>query len=581
MNAEIAYDAAAAAIDKAAADEAAQDAEAAADKAVVDDAKATAGSSLAGIDDAKRAQASKTVQGAWTRLWGQDALKTMEEVVGTGFNRAVTVVIATNAGFWDALSASALAGLYSAPILLTDPNKLSSETESEIKRLGAYQAFICGGEKAISETVLKAVDKLGLSTERIWGNTAADTAIAIAERMGTDLGKTAIVATVDSYHDALSIAPWAYAYRAPVFLTTPRGLDLSRETYAALAESGFNRVIIPGGTEAVSANVERRIRAINGIRTVTRLGGANAYGTSAEVAAWGIQNGLSANNMGVATGTGYWDALTGAAFCGKNKSVLVLVDDNNTSAVTAFINKNRSKIQKGYVFGGTAAVGSFAMATVVSGTVASVYSTLTNVNLAGHTKVGIDVSVWNGNIDWSRVKASGVDFAIVRVGYGTDSTDQDDTRYLENIRGAKAAGVPLGVYLYSYGRNTTNAASEAAHTLRLLNAAGLKPADVPYGVYYDLEENSMASVNNRDLLAQMATTYCTAIANAGYTPGVYANLNWWDNYLTSPLFNQWQRWVAQFNSRCDYQGSYVMWQCKSTGSVPGISGNVDMNLYYK
>ena len=259
---------------------------------------------------------------------------------------------------------------------------------------------------------------------------------------------------------------------------------------------------------------------------------------------------------------------------------LVLVDDKNTSAVTGFINKHRSSIKKGYVFGGTSAVGSSAMAKVVSGDVASVYDTLTDVNLAGHKKVGIDVSVWNGSIDWSKVKAAGVDYAVLRCGYGSDYASQDDTRFLEYARGAQNAGIALGVYLYSYADSVAKAKSEAAHTLRLLRQAGLAPKDVPYAVYLDLEEPSLQSASNRTLLANMATAYCTEIAKAGYTPGVYANLYWWNTYLTSPVFNQWKRWVAQYNYSCWYSGSYAMWQCKSTGRVAGISGNVDMNLYY-
>ena len=206
---------------------------------------------------------------------------------------------------------------------------------------------------------------------------------------------------------------------------------------------------------------------------------------------------------------------------------------------------------------------------------------LSTKQLGSFTKLGIDVSQWNGDIDWNKVRNSGVDFAIIRCGYGDDYTSQDDITFLKNVSNAKAAGVKIGVYLYSYAHSTDQASSEAAHTIRLLKAAGLKPSDVPYGVYYDLEETDMGTVANRGLLARMSTIYCTAVQSAGYRPGVYSSLWWWNTYLTDPVFDKWSRWVAQWNTSCTYLGAYDMWQCSSEGSIPGIDGRVDTNVYYR
>ena len=193
------------------------------------------------------------------------------------------------------------------------------------------------------------------------------------------------------------------------------------------------------------------------------------------------------------------------------------------------------------------------------------------------TLTGIDVSEHQGQINWEKVKVSGIDFAIIRCGYGMDMESQDDKWFIYNATECERVGMPYGVYLYSYATNTTRAASEAAHTLRLLKGRSLS-----YPVYFDMEDASTIIGNTpaerQKNLANIAKTFCNAIEDAGYPVGVYANLNWWTNYLTDSCFNQWYRWVAQYNSSCDYTGEYAMWQYTSSGSVNGISGRVDMNF---
>ena len=194
------------------------------------------------------------------------------------------------------------------------------------------------------------------------------------------------------------------------------------------------------------------------------------------------------------------------------------------------------------------------------------------------TAIGIDVSEWQDDINWSKVKNAGVDYAILRCGYGLDDPDQDDSKFIDNVRGCQKYGIPFGVYLYSYGENTTHAKSEAKHVLRLLEEAGLTPDDLAFPVYYDLEDEPSRPSNAT--LLKMAKIFCEAIEDAGFEPGIYASLNWWNTYLTDPAYDQWDRWVAQYYTECDYEGDYSMWQCMSNGKVAGISGPVDMNLSY-
>lgn len=184
------------------------------------------------------------------------------------------------------------------------------------------------------------------------------------------------------------------------------------------------------------------------------------------------------------------------------------------------------------------------------------------------TRQGIDVSQWQGVIDWEQVKASGIDFAIIRCGYGKNYSEQDDLYWQRNVSECERLGIPYGVYIYSYATDIASAKSEAEHVLRLIEGHNLS-----YPVYFDMEDNSTL---NSDLAA-IAETFCTTVSNAGYPVGVYANLYWWNTYLTDARFSQWYRWVAQYNSSCDYAGDYSIWQYSSKGSVPGISGEVDMN----
>ena len=184
------------------------------------------------------------------------------------------------------------------------------------------------------------------------------------------------------------------------------------------------------------------------------------------------------------------------------------------------------------------------------------------------TLQGIDVSEHQGQINWDKVKAAGIDFAIIRCGYGMDQTDQDDKYFEYNASECERVGIPYGVYIYSYADTVARAESEAAHVLRLIQGHTLS-----YPVYFDMEDNSTLDGD----LAAIATAFCNIISDAGYPVGVYSNLYWWTTYLTDPCFEKWYRWMAQYYTSCSYQGEYAMWQYSSSGSVDGISGRVDMN----
>ena len=193
----------------------------------------------------------------------------------------------------------------------------------------------------------------------------------------------------------------------------------------------------------------------------------------------------------------------------------------------------------------------------------------------GATAQGIDVSEFQYQIDWDAVKASGVDYAIIRIGWWNNGVD----KYFErNVAECERLGIPWGAYLYSYSMDAEDAASEANHAIDLMNhmkAKGYTP-DLP--VYLDLEDKEVPL--DAAKLATISSTFNGKIAAAGYEPGVYASAIWWKNYLTSPVFDSWSKWSAQYYSVCEVPSDPDMWQYTSSGSVPGISGPVDVSYWY-
>ena len=189
---------------------------------------------------------------------------------------------------------------------------------------------------------------------------------------------------------------------------------------------------------------------------------------------------------------------------------------------------------------------------------------------------GIDVSKWQGSIDWAKVKAAGVKFAIIRIG----TTQGKDPKFEQNYTGAKAQGIDVGVYFYTYSKTQAANAADAQTVLGWLNGRKLE-----YPVYFDLEDNSLLSGYTNADRTNFCIAFNTVIENGGYYAGVYTGYYWLNNYVNaSTLRSRYPIWMARYlNSGTDsqdYSSLCGMWQYSSKGSVNGISGNVDMNVCY-
>ncbi len=194
------------------------------------------------------------------------------------------------------------------------------------------------------------------------------------------------------------------------------------------------------------------------------------------------------------------------------------------------------------------------------------------------TATGIDVSSYQKTIDWNTVKASGIEFAIIRLGYRgtTEGGLFEDPYFEENYRGASGSGLPVGVYFFSQALTPEEAIEEAEYLLRILDGRELQ---LP--VVFDWEyvsDNARTANIDSETLSSCAEAFCKTVENVGYSSMVYFNL--YTSYLIYDMdsFGEESIWLAQFSDQPSYYYHYEMWQYSCTGTVPGIETEVDLNI---
>ncbi len=185
---------------------------------------------------------------------------------------------------------------------------------------------------------------------------------------------------------------------------------------------------------------------------------------------------------------------------------------------------------------------------------------------------GIDVSFYQGNIDWAKVAQSGIEFAIIRASYGSDGVDP---QFKNNINNIAETSIARGAYHFCYAISTQEALNEANHFLDTI-----APYQFNYPVALDLEYEPLLSLG-REKLSDIALTFCDTVEKAGYYTMIYANLNWIVNYLDMNKLNRFDIWLAQWGNSPTYSGNYGIWQYSSKGNVNGINENVDLNISYR
>lgn len=193
--------------------------------------------------------------------------------------------------------------------------------------------------------------------------------------------------------------------------------------------------------------------------------------------------------------------------------------------------------------------------------------------------MGIDVSKWNGNIDWNAVKNSGVSYVIIRCGYRGSTTGAliEDPKFRANIKGASAAGLKVGIYFFTQAVNEVEAVEEASMVLGLIGGYGIS-----YPVFLDVEKSGgRADGIDKNTRTAVCKAFCQTIQNSGYKAGIYANKTWLTSYINTGSLSGFKIWLAQYAAAPTYSATkYDMWQYSSKETVAGISGSVDMNISY-
>ena len=176
---------------------------------------------------------------------------------------------------------------------------------------------------------------------------------------------------------------------------------------------------------------------------------------------------------------------------------------------------------------------------------------------------GIDVSVHNGNIDWNRVKNDGIGFAILRAGYGKVAS-QKDKKLEDNYAGAKAAGIPIGAYWYSYAKTVDEARQEAETCITILRGKQFE-----YPIFFDVEEKATLNTGKSN---------CSAMI--GYWVGLYTSRSVLSTHIEDDIKNRYALWAAEWGAKLNYSGSVGIWQYSDKGKVDGITGAVDLDESY-
>lgn len=199
---------------------------------------------------------------------------------------------------------------------------------------------------------------------------------------------------------------------------------------------------------------------------------------------------------------------------------------------------------------------------------------------SGESVLGIDVSQWQGNIDWQQVKSAGVEFALIRVG-GRGSAQEGkvyfDDNAQKNYQGATAAGIDVGCYFFSQALSVEEALEEAQYLL-----SQIEGWQITMPIVFDWEyiDDGRTSQTSAQTIMACAKAFCDEIAAAGHTPMVYFNYRMLANGFNLEQMADYHFWLAHYDAEMDFPYRVDMWQYSATGKVPGIAGNVDMNLYF-
>ncbi|WP_409069253.1 cell wall-binding repeat-containing protein [Clostridium caseinilyticum] len=295
------------------------------------------------IANSNKVKASDEIN--FKRLYGKERYETSASICSGGWETSEYAVLASGEGFADALSAAPLAKKYNAPIILTEKNKLNDSARTQLKNLQTKNVIIIGGNGSISKNVETELKNLGINYNRIYGKNRYETSLKIAKEIGV---KNGIVVTNGlGFADALAMAPIAASKQMPILLTPSD--KLTSDTKAFLNKNSYNKSYVLGGTATVSDYIK------NSLKNPTRLSGIDRFQTNIAILNH-FKEDLNLDEVYISSGNGYADALSGSVLAGKNKSPIILINDNLNESTKEFVNTNKSNFKNVTIFGGEGVV---------------------------------------------------------------------------------------------------------------------------------------------------------------------------------------------------------------------------------
>ncbi|MBC2581629.1 cell wall-binding repeat-containing protein [Clostridium sp. DJ247] len=316
------------------------------------------------------------------RLAGNDRYETSQKTSQDGWSKSDYAVLVSGKSYADGLSAAPLAKKYNAPILLTDDSSLSSSTIQEIQRLGVNNVFIIGGPTVISDTVENQLESLNINSTRTYGQDRYETSVKIAKIIGSDNG--VFITSGENFPDALSVSSIAAIKQMPVLFTSSKVLPSSVKEY--ITNSNINKYYVVGGIGAIGDNV------VKDLPNFKRLSGSNRYETNLSVLNEFI-NDLNLNNIYLASGQNFPDALGASAAAAKNTAPVILTD-GYYSNTTNFIKSKINSISTIKVLGGISIIPNSLVRRILSDSkIVLGYSTYYNSN---------DAASYNSLVNYSR-----------------------------------------------------------------------------------------------------------------------------------------------------------------------------------
>ena len=511
----------------------------------------------AGIENILKKYSNKV-----TRIAGRDRYETSAKVAA--MSKKKNVVIASGENFSDPLYASSYAYSNNAKILLSSGKTLSRETRDYLLRNKSSigKVTVVGGGQSISSATVRYIQSVtGKNVSRISGRSRYDGSVKVANSMNKD---KVFIASGEDFADALAISPLAQKLNAPILLSSRSKLDTSVIAFLNNFKKSIKDVNIVGGYRTIDNNVYGTVKNVlaKPVKKPKPKPQAKPQPKPPVVKdqsdiieedkAIGLHDFVVAKHS-----TKLYNAASSSA-----KSVRNI----NTSTVMQVINI----LKNGWMqldingFKGYAKIDDFGM-----------------FNPNKYRLVfqqGADLSKFNRNVNMKLAKQNGMDFVILKAGSGYSGEDQ---KFQQNYRNAKAAGLNVGAYWYSYAVNVEEAKEEAVRYLKIL---GKKQFEYP--VYLDFEDPSQLRIPTKTK-TDMAIAFMSILEKNGYYTGLYSSGSWINNQFERNRLKDYDIWIAHWHVTCPncFTPDYGMWQFTNKSKIKGVpdtgEGGVDMNYSYK